>query len=271
MQQIIYFFQRFKYFLFFLLLEIIALSITINNLSFHNSKYVNSANAVTGFFYIKSSNLSEYLNLKSENERLVTENVLLKNRLSQQFSDSLTKEFLVVDSTRYLQKYSYIKAKIIKNDYTKSFNFLLINKGLKDAVNKEMGVINSKGVIGITDDSSKNYTTVKSILNYNSSINARLKNTNFFGSLTWNGKDYNIVQLEDIPRQAPLQIGDTIETDGKSAIFPEGILIGKIININRNNTTNTSVDVVLFNDMSNLGYVNVVKNLHKEEIQSLEN
>jgi rod shape-determining protein MreC len=134
-----------------------------------------------------------------------------------------------------------------------------------------MAVINSKGVIGITDESSNNYTRVKSILNYNSSINARLKNTNYFGSLTWNGKNYNIVQLEDIPRQAPLQVGDTIETDGKSSIFPEGILIGEIVNINRNNTTNTSVDIQLFNDMSNLGYVNVIKNLHKEEIQSLEN
>jgi rod shape-determining protein MreC len=86
MQQIIYFFQRFKYFLFFLLLEIIALSITVNNLSFHNSKYVNSANAVTGYFFSKSSSLTEYLSLKSENERLSDENVLLKNKLSQQIS-----------------------------------------------------------------------------------------------------------------------------------------------------------------------------------------
>lgn len=271
MQQIIYFFQRFKYFLFFLLLEIIALSITFNNLSFHNSKYVSSANAVTGYFYSKSSNLTEYFGLKSENKRLAEENVLLKNILSQKVLDTLTKDFSVIDSIKYFQKYTYTNAKIIKNDYTKPFNFLLINKGAKDAIEKEMGVVNSKGVIGITDDVSKNYTTVKSILNYNSSINARLKNTNYFGSLTWNGKDCNIVQLEDIARQAPLQVGDTIETDGKSAIFPEGILIGTIIGVNRNNTTNTNVDIQLFNDMSNLGYVNVVKNLHKEEIQSLEN
>lgn len=271
MQQIIYFFQKFKYFLFFLLLEIIALSITVNNLSFHNSKYVNSANAVTGFLFTKSTNLTEYLNLKSENERLAKENVSLKNQLSKQFSDTLSKTFLVVDSTKYLQKYSYINAKIVKNDYTKPYNFLLINKGVKDSVGKEMAVINSKGVIGITEESSKNYTRVKSILNYNSSINARLKNTHFFGSLTWNGKDYNIVQLQDVPRQAPLQVGDTIETDGKSAIFPEGILIGTIKKVNRNNTINTSVDVKLFNDMSNLGYVNIVKNLHKEELQTIEN
>lgn len=271
MQQIIYFFQRFKYFLFFLLLEVIALSLTVNNLSFHNSKFLNSANAITGSFYSKYSGFTEYLNLQSENERLAQENVLLKNKLSIQRLDTLLKDVFIVDSTKYFQKYTYTKAKIIKNDYTKAFNFLLINKGTKDAIDKEMGVINNRGVIGITEVSSKNYTRVKSILNYNSSINARLKNTNFFGSLTWDGKNYNIVQLKDIPRQAPLQIGDTIETDGKSTIFPEGILIGTITKINKNNTANTKVDVKLFNDMSNLGYVTIVKNLHKVEIQSLEN
>lgn len=271
MQQIIFFFQKFKYFLFFLLLQVIAFFLTVNNLSYHNTKFVNSTNLVTGFFFEKSSNLSEYLKLKTENERLAEENIHLKNLLSIQFLDTLYKEHSITDSLKYFQKYSYTSAKIIKNEYSKSFNFLLINKGLKDSIDIEMGVVNRKGIIGITDACSKNYTRVKSILNYNSKINARLKNTNFFGSLTWNGKNYNIVQLEDIPRQALLKVGDTIETDGKSAIFPEGIPIGEIININKNKTTSSVIDVKLFNDMSNLGYVNVIKNLHKLEIQSLEN
>ena len=86
----------------------------------------------------------------------------------------------------------------------------------------------------------------------------------------WNGVNYNVVQLSDIPRQAPLQIGDTIETGGKSTIFPEGILIGVITKINKGNTADNTVDVTLFNDMSNLGYVYVIKNLDKKEINSLE-
>lgn len=271
MQQIIYFFQKFKYFLFFLLLQIIAFYVTVNNLSYHKTKFVNSTSVVTGFFFEKSSNLSEYLKLRVENKSLAEENTRLKNLLSIQFLDTLHREYSIIDSVKYFQKYSYTSAKIIKNEYSKSFNFLLIDKGLKDSVNTDMGVVNSKGVIGITDACSKNYTRVKSILSYNNKINARLKNTNFFGSLTWNGKNYNTIQLEDIPRQAPLHVGDTIETDGKSAIFPEGIPIGKIINVNRNSTGNSIIDIKLFNDMSDLSYVYIVKNLHKLEIQSLEN
>ena len=130
-----------------------------------------------------------------------------------------------------------------------------------------MAVINSKGIIGVTEKSSSNYARVQSILNSNSKINARLKNSTHFGTLTWNGKDYNTVQLEDIPRQAILKVGDTIITGGKSTIFPEGILIGTIKNIDNKNI----LDIRLFNDMSSLGYVYVVTHLDKEEINKLNN
>ena len=130
-----------------------------------------------------------------------------------------------------------------------------------------MAVVNSKGIIGITDNVTSDYARVQSILNRNSKTNARLKNSNYFGSLGWDGKNYNIVQLSDIPRQAPMKIGDTIETGGKSTIFPEGILIGTISKINKGNSADNKVDVTLFNDMSNLGYIYVVKNLHKDEIK----
>ena len=271
MQQIIYFFQKFKYFLFFLFLECIALTLTFNNLNFHKSKFVNSANSVTGIFYSTLSNSMEYLSLKSKNQSLQEENTQLKNDLEKNklfFSTDIS----VIDTVKYHQKYTYTEAKIINNNYSKPHNFLTINRGLNEGIIKEMGVINRRGIIGITENVSNNYTRVQSILNKNSNINARLKgNTAYFGTLKWNSIDYNTVQLHDIPRQAPLKIGDTIETGGKSTIFPEGIPIGTVSKINKRNTSNSKINVTLFNDMSNLENVYVVKNLHKQEIQLLEN
>ena len=271
MQQIIYFFQKFKYFLFFLFLECIALTLTFNNLNFHKSKFVNSANNVTGIFYTTLSNSKEYLSLKSKNQSLQEENTKLKNDLEKNklfFSTNIS----VIDTVKYHQKYTYTEAKIINNNYTKPHNFLTINRGVNEGIVKEMAVINRKGIIGITENVSNNYTRVQSILNKNSNINARLKgNTAYFGTLKWNSIDYNTVQLHDIPRQAPLKIGDTIETGGKSTIFPEGIPIGTVSKINKRNTANSKINVTLFNDMSNLENVYVVKNLHKQEIQLLEN
>jgi len=272
MQQIIYFFQKFKYFLFYILLALIALALTFNNLNFHKSKYVNSANSITGGLYSKSSNISEYFSLKSENELLSVENTRLRNQLQQLTSiqDSIV-EKVIVDTTNFQQKYSYINSKIIKNDFTSTFNFITINRGLNNGVKHEMAVINGKGIIGITDNSKNNYARVQSILNKNSKINARLKNSFYFGTLTWDGNDYKTVQLLDIPRQAPIKVGDTIETGGKSTIFPEGVPIGTVAKINKGNTADNKIDIKLFNDMSNLGYVYVVKSLDKIEIESLEN
>jgi len=271
MQQIIYFFQKFKYFLFFLFLECIALTLTFNNLNFHKSKFVNSANSVTGIFYTTLSNSKEYLSLKSKNQSLQEENTQLKNDLERNKLFFST-DILVLDTVKYHQKYTYTEAKIINNNYSKPHNFLTINRGVNEGIVKEMGVINRKGIIGITENVSNNYTRVQSILNKNSNINARLKgNTAYFGTLKWNSIDYNTVQLHDIPRQAPLKIGDTIETGGKSTIFPEGIPIGTVSKINKRNTANSKINVTLFNDMSNLENVYVVKNLHKQEIQLLEN
>ncbi len=270
MQQLIFFFQKFKYLLFFLFLQSIALALTFNNLTFHKSKFVNSANTITGGLYSSSSNLSEYLNLKSENLLLSKENTRLKNILEKNTSMLSNSDSTVIDTLQYYQKYNFTDAKIINNNYTKQFNFLTINKGKNHGIDKEMAVVNSRGIIGITDNSLGNYARVQSILNRNSKINARLKNSNYYGSLGWNGIDYNTVQLSDIQRQAPLKIGDTIETGGKSTIFPEGILIGTISKINKGNTADNKVDIKLFNDMSNLGYINIIKNLDKIEIKLLE-
>lgn len=135
-----------------------------------------------------------------------------------------------------------------------------------------MGVITDKGIIGIVENTSKNYSRVISILNSNSRINAGLKKSNQYGSLIWNGKDPNIIQLETIPRQAILREGDTIITHGRSTIFPKGIGIGTIASYKLNqNKSYYLIDVKLFNDMSDIGFVYAIKSRDIEEIKSLEN
>ncbi|QTD36816.1 rod shape-determining protein MreC [Polaribacter batillariae] len=270
MQQLIYFFQKFKYLLFFLMLQLIAVALTFNNLNFHKSKYVSSANAITGGMYNQASSILEYIHLKSVNQQLLEENTLLRNQLEKNNSVVFNIDSTVVDSIKYNQKYTFTNAKIINNNYSKAFNYLTINKGKNEGLDKEMAVVNGRGIVGITDFSSSKYTRVQSILNKNSNINAKLRNQYFFGSLKWDGKDYNVVQLTDVPRQAPVKVGDTIETGGRSTIFPAGILIGTVINVDKNNSVDNIIDVKLFNDMSNIGPVYVIKNLDKEEIKFLE-
>ena len=270
MQQIISFLYKNKYFILFLLLEFLAVFFTIQSHSYHKSKFINSANFVSGGIYNKINNFKEFLLLKEENIRLSEENVQLKNILNQQ--DKLESQISskVIDTINFNQKYSYISAKVINNNYRKNNNYLTINKGKTNQIKSDLGVINSKGIIGITKSVSNKYATVLSILNVNSRINVKLLNSNHFGSLSWNNQDYNTVQLLDLPIQANIKAGDTIITGGKSTIFPEGIPVGIIKDFKTKNNNYDFINITLFNDMSSIGFVEVITNLDKEEIIDLE-
>ena len=91
-----------------------------------------------------------------------------------------------------------------------------------------------------------------------------------YGSLSWNNKDYNTVQLLDLAIQANIKIGDTIVTGGKSTIFPEGIPVGTIKDFKTKNNNYDFINISLFNDMSSIGFVEIILNLDKEEIKELE-
>ena len=140
-----------------------------------------------------------------------------------------------------------------------------------DGVKPDMGVINDKGIVGIIENTSPKYATVISILNKRTQINAKIKKSDHFGSLNWNGKSTGFVQLTDLPRLALIKIGDTIVTGGQSVIFPENINIGTIAKIYRDTQTNFyTLDIKLFNDMTNLGHVYIIKSKDRDEVLNLE-
>jgi len=269
MQQIINFIIRNKTFLLFLLLFSVSISFTIQSHSYHKSKFVNSANFLTGGVYNSFNNLSTYFNLKSQNQLLTEENNYLKSIL---YNSEIENDSVLIDSLLFNNIYSLTSANIIRNSYNATDNVILINKGIKDSIKQDLGVITSKGILGIIDASSRNYSTVISILNTTSSISAQLKKSNHIGSLTWNGNSPNIVQLTDVEKIAPVVKGDTIVTSGRSSIFPKGIPIGIVQNFELDIAENYyEINVKLFNDMTDLEYVYIIKNRDSEEITNLLN
>jgi rod shape-determining protein MreC len=178
---------------------------------------------------------------------------------------------LSIDETSLDSNYRVIAAKLINNSYSKSKNRLTIDKGSNNKIALDMGVITSDGIVGIIDNISRNYATVQSILNTNSQINAKLKKSNHFGSLVWDTSDPNVVQLIDVPMLAAVEIGDTVVTGGRSTIFPEGIPIGTVNQVELDKDGNFfDLDIVLFNDMTSLGHVYVIENLNSKEIKQVE-
>jgi rod shape-determining protein MreC len=272
MQQIINFILKNSNKLLFLLLLCISLSLTIQSHSYHRSKVVNSANFVTGGAYQQISDIREYFNLKSQNDQLVQENNYLKSLLYNTNDSTLKNLNFEPTKITYTDTlYSVTTARVINNSYNKPNNYLTINKGTNQKIEPDMGVVNSLGLVGIIEKTSNNYATVQSILNIKSAINAKVKNSNHFGSLTWNAKNVGYAQLIDVPRLAHIRKGDTIVTGGRSDIFPENIPIGRIEKAYLDTETNNyTIDVRLFNDMTNLGNVYIINNLDKVEINALE-
>ena len=263
MFQLFNFFLNNKTGLLFIFLEVMAFVFVLNSHSYHQSKILNSANIVSGAILKKSNAINDYFSLKNKNKTLAIENEQLKNKLEQ-----LSNKNAAVHKP--LVQYEHIAATVISNPYTKTNNVLTLNKGSLDSVQPNMGVVLSNGIVGIILNVSKHYATVLSLLNSQSKINAKMKNSHHYGSLYWNGQDYTKVNLEDLPIQANIKIGDTIISGGKSILFPEGIPIGSISKFHIDNKSYSEVSVDLFADYSALHNVYVVKNQRKKEQLELE-
>tara|TARA_B110000914_G_scaffold101428_1_gene89086 strand:+ start:143 stop:1000 length:858 start_codon:yes stop_codon:yes gene_type:complete len=284
MQQIIDFIIRKKDVVVYLILLILSLALVFNSNYFHKSKIILFSNSIANYSTENFNYLNEYFELKKINSNLLEENLILKNQLEK------VNKPTSLDSLTNIN-FSYKNAKVISNNLSSFKNRLVINKGIKDGLKNEMGVINSDGIIGIINSTSKNYSSIMSILNIEIKINAKIKKTSHFGTLEWDGLSTKYLKLNDIPETANIKIGDSIVTGGMSLIFPEGIKIGVISKISSNeNQVNSfsiksgnndvfeyesrenylNIKVKLNTDMSNLNNVYIIESLNKEEFQKVK-
>lgn len=268
MQQIFNFIFKNSILLLFLLLLGISLTLTIQSHSYHRSRAVSSANAISGYVYEQVNTVEEYLSLKEQNEALAGENARLKKLL---FNTQDTANMPPVKLPDVMGNFGVIQAKVIRNSYGDHENYFTINRGHNKGIKPDMGVVSSLGVVGFVENVSANYATVISILNKKFELNAKIKKNDHFGTLTWNGKNTGFAQLIDVPRLATVRKGDTIVTGAESRIFPENIPIGTIDKVYVDKKTNYyTLEVRLFNDMTSLGHVYIIENKDRDEIIKLE-
>jgi rod shape-determining protein MreC len=257
---------------------VLALVLTVNNNLFYKSSFLNTSNEFSGNIHLFFSGIDDYFSLKSENEFLQEQNRIFQERWANSIPE-LKDPLPVFDNPKTSEdslyvfpiRYTYTSGKIIKNSYNGINNYLTLSLGKQDSIHQDMGVVNDKGIIGIVERSGTAFSTVQSILHSKSKINAKIKGSNYFGSLVWNGKNPNIVQLRDVPNLAPIKKGDTIITGGMSSIFPESIPIGVISDIGLTEAKNYYVlQIALFNKMQNIGVVYVIKNFNSTAIKAIE-
>ena len=250
--------------LLFLLIEGFSVFLLLKNNSYQANKAINFSTQYTSLLYSYTTSFSDYVALKETNEFLINENAKLHSLLKNQSK--------FADSTLIKNKhFNYYPAKVINSSVNKRNNFITLNKGLKHGIKLGMGVITNQGVVGVIHSVSKNYAIAISLLHRKSAIGIQLNKNNHNGILKWKGFNYKTVNINDFPNHIPIKIGDTISTNSHSIIFPEGVNIGAVENIQKNKDDGFyNISVKLFEDFNKLNYVYIINSQAAEEQLRLE-
>jgi len=269
MRSLINFLKRFGNILLFLVLELLAFYLLAARPNYHNIILTKAINGTSAAVNKKVQRAADYFTLKEVNRQLARENEELKNTLQRVYRDTEINTFSVTDSI-YRQQYIYIRAGVVNNSVNKQKNYITLDRGSLSGVEEDMAVSSSGGIVGIIVETGRNYSIAMSVLNLEFRLSARFRKNSYFGSLTWDGLGPNSLVLNEIPSHVNVSVGDTIETTGFSAVFPEGIMIGTISDVDGRGGDFYQIRVKPSTEFRKLSNVYVIVNLDKEEQLQLE-
>lgn len=268
MRSIYFLLSRFHVLFLFVLMEIFAIVKIYHTHKYQEVKLMNTSNAITGRIIGFANSFYTFINLGKNNKELAEENIRLREQLSYQINYPSDSQ---LPKNSELYYYEYIPAKIVNNTLTKSINYITLNKGEKDGIQKGWGVISSNGVVGIITNVSENFSLAMSVVSVKMLVSVRHKNSNALGNLSWNGKNPNLLQVQSLSKTLPVKINDTIVTAGFSSIFPPDIVVAKVKRFTPDESSSFyEMDVKLTNSIQQLSYVYIVKNKKKKELDKLE-
>lgn len=269
-----FFVKNSKWFV-FTIFVVISCTLLFNGNPYQQHVFFTSAGQMASCVYRTGSNVTSYFNLREINDDLNRQNAMLQREivgLKEQIEDFRERSFtdtLVPD--RGVAHFDFIVAHVINNSISRPYNYLTINKGSRDGVKPELGVIDRNGVVGIVSNVGPNSARVISLLNPDFRLSCKIKRSDSFGSLVWDGKNPRQALLEELPRHTVFHPGDTVVTSGFSAVFPAGLPVGVVLEDDVDHNQNFfTLKVLLFADFTTLGNVQVVVNNYRDELEALD-
>lgn len=276
MRNLIDFIIKHHAWVFFIIYVVISCALLFQSNPYQRSVYFGSSNRVVARIYEWSDVFTGYFGLRKVNESLLhrngeleMENLMLRRQL-QQYSYAAAADSLATADT-LLRGCDFVVARVINNSVSRLDNYITLDKGSADGVTPEMAVVTSDGIVGIVNVVNEHNAVAISVLNTKLRVSCKVKGTDCFGSLTWDGRNYEYAVLEEMPRHVEFQPGDTIVTSGFSAVFPDGVLVGTIHDYAKQKDDNFyTMRVKLSTDFSRLGAVRIVSNESREKQHLLE-
>jgi len=275
-RNIFLFIRRYFNFILFLLLQGFSIYLIARYSNFHKAFFTNTANQFTGKINKSYDKVEYYFQLKKTNDSLVAANEKLYNKLKSNFELPDTTSNYIIDSIRIdslerYRKYHYYPAKVVYNSVATQNNFIVLGRGAAQNIKEGMGIIDpNTGVVGIVTEASADFAVVMSLLHKDSHLSGKLLKGGETGTLSWDGKTPNIIALNGIPRSAKVNKGDTIISSGFSTSIPKGMMIGVVIDVRPDKSTNNYL--IKFRSAANfynLEYVYAIDNKQSQSIKAI--
>ncbi|MDR3309069.1 MAG: rod shape-determining protein MreC [Tannerella sp.] len=272
-----------RHWLVFVVCEMLSLLLLYHNNVYQRNMILSSAQFVVGNITYASGSLYSYFDLRKSNRILLERAGSMEAEilyLRQQLSDArlqlttydnvfLKDSLIAADSVNL--NYTFMSASVVNNSTSHLNNYITINRGSADGVRSDMGVISPQGVVGIVMTANSRFSVVIPLLNVKLKVSCKVKNTNYFGALSWKGGDAAFAYLEDMPSHSVFEIGDTIVTSGYSTVFPPGLLVGVVDSYDKQHDDNFySLKIKLATDFNALDALCVIDNHNQQSQHEIE-
>ncbi|MCI4668108.1 MAG: rod shape-determining protein MreC [Bacteroidia bacterium] len=288
MLRLISFFSKYRDSLLLIVLLLISFNLIIRANDHQRQLSGDAMLAASGRLQETGLVFSDYLNLRVENKKLLDQNIRLQVELEtarQQvdaYVGALKSENIdaVKLDSIYLtdiDTFGYMPAHVIKNTTHKSYNYLVLNKGLKHGVKKDIGVVSPEGIVGRVIRVVNEYCLVQSALNKDFELMIRAipkgaqDTLGPIGFYDWDGKNPQQASITYVSETVPIHVNDEVITTGNSIVFPPGILVGTVLDVEKEGEGGFyRIDMNLATDFDNLINVYILTSAHKVKIDSLE-
>ncbi len=267
---------RYSNFLLLVGLEVVAFILVVRGNRYQYVAASGAANGVVASVQLVCDNIVSYFRLRSDNAQLLEENaqlhadiLTLQNSLEQttQVTDSTDVPYTFAD-----RDYTFIPARVIAYRTDRHHNYLTLNKGARDGLTPDMGVIGKDGIVGVVQSVSSHFAVVAPVIHEGLYISSMFRKNGYLATLHWHMPDTRSAALEDVARHVDVEVGDTIVTSGMSAIFPADLPVGIVSEVSLGEGDSYyDIGVTLATDFRSLRHVHVLQYTHRAELDSITN
>lgn len=201
-----------------------------------------------------------YLDLRRvrvDNERLAQEVTDLRVRLQEERVKARgTEQLRALLDLRPRVAWTTVGAEVVAGSGSPDFRSISIDKGRADGLQPDMPVIAPAGVVGRVAVLAGRAATVQLLIDRNAAAAAVIERSRTQGIALGNGD--GTLRLEYLSATANIQPGDLVVTAGTDRIYPRGLVLGSVAQVDRSGPTYRRVTIKPAVDFSTLETVLVM-------------